>query len=369
MAWTYYRSIAANANKVSGSLSDFPMLVSGAFSYLASASAGGKVQNANGYDIAFFSDSALATQLSHEVELYNSASGDFVAWCKLPTLTSASATTVYIAYGNQTVTASLANATNVWDSHYKAVYHLGNGSTLSLADSTANNHSGTNNGATAASGKIRGGASVNGTNYISLGDHNDFTPSAANGFTLSLWFYRNAATGQFALFDKYEDTGADYEYVAGFIDGSLYFWIYDEVSSNYRGRTYSNALNGAFHLAHFVWDGADGGADNFRIYIDGQQVDNGNFEGGFPTQVSNTPQPLSLGRTNDGMGGGGSGTIDEFRWAGTTRTPAWIATEYNNQSDPATFYTIGSEVVIGGGGAVAPSAYWVTTTANWLWFQ
>src|SRR4029077_11832271 len=40
-------------------------------------------------------------------------------------------------------------------------------------------------------------------------------------------------------------------------------------------------------------------------------------------------------------------TIDEFRVSTIARSADWIATEYNNQSSPSTFYTIGS---VGSGG-------------------
>ena len=37
------------------------------------------------------------------------------------------------------------------------------------------------------------------------------------------------------------------------------------------------------------------------------------------------------------------GTIDELRIASTARSAGWIATEFANQSSPATFYTVGAE--------------------------
>jgi hypothetical protein len=37
------------------------------------------------------------------------------------------------------------------------------------------------------------------------------------------------------------------------------------------------------------------------------------------------------------------GTIDEVRIANTALSSSWINTEYNNQSSPSTFYSIGTE--------------------------
>jgi biopolymer transport protein ExbB len=48
------------------------------------------------------------------------------------------------------------------------------------------------------------------------------------------------------------------------------------------------------------------------------------------------------------------GNFDEFRISNTTRSAGWIATSYNNQNNPAAFYTVGSEVVGGALCSVLP---------------
>lgn len=53
----------------------FPVLISGTYSYLAAVASGGKVTNANGYDIAFYADAAGATPLSWEIEKYSATDG------------------------------------------------------------------------------------------------------------------------------------------------------------------------------------------------------------------------------------------------------------------------------------------------------
>ena len=44
-----------------------------------------------------------------------------------------------------------------------------------------------------------------------------------------------------------------------------------------------------------------------------------------------------------GASNGMLGMLDEVRIATVQRAPAWIATEYANQSSPSTFYTVGAE--------------------------
>ena len=168
--YTYSRSIAIDHTKVpNNDQANFPVLISGTYSYLATVANGGRVQNASGYDVIFASDSGCTTKLNHEVETYNAGTGAVNYWVKIPTVSHSSDTVIYMCYGNASITASEENKNGVWDSNFKIVAHLGNGTTLSANDSTSNASHGTITGATAASGGIDGGASFNGSsNTISF---------------------------------------------------------------------------------------------------------------------------------------------------------------------------------------------------------
>ena len=86
MANTYQRSIAIDHTKVPNTdQTNFPVLISGTYSYLATIANGGNVQNSNGYDVIFTSDSGCATKLNHEVETYNATTGAVNYWVKVPT--------------------------------------------------------------------------------------------------------------------------------------------------------------------------------------------------------------------------------------------------------------------------------------------
>src|SRR5674476_1687799 len=127
---------------------DFPILVSGTYTGaggipdLRTVGNGGKVQNANGYDIYFYSDSALTTRIPAERELYNASTGQIVFWVK-STVTTATNKVIYIGYGDSGIstdpnTDGTYGKTNVWDANYKGVWHLPNGTTLTADDSTGN---------------------------------------------------------------------------------------------------------------------------------------------------------------------------------------------------------------------------------------
>jgi len=54
-----------------------------------------------------------------------------------------------------------------------------------------------------------------------------------------------------------------------------------------------------------------------------------------------------IGQTPRNSGDFWNGSIDEVHISNTGRSADWITTEYNNQSAPGTFQTLGSEVVPG----------------------
>ena len=82
----YARSITIDFTKVSATTqTDFPVLISGTYPYLAAIpTLGGKVANASGYDVGFYSDAGLTTKLKWETEKYVSTTGEVAYWVKVP---------------------------------------------------------------------------------------------------------------------------------------------------------------------------------------------------------------------------------------------------------------------------------------------
>jgi len=150
---------------------NFPVLISGTYSYLANAPTG-KLQNANGYDLIFATDPVGSQRLDHEIESYGPADGKINMWVRIPTLSHTSDTTIYMFYGNSSITSSQENRNGVWDPNYEAVWACEKRTTLDATDSTANSNNGTDHGATATSGQIDGAASFSaaGSQYIDAGD-------------------------------------------------------------------------------------------------------------------------------------------------------------------------------------------------------
>src|SRR3989442_2718569 len=170
--------------------SNFPALVSGTYSYLATTANGGNLRNANGYDVIFTSDTGCANKLNDEVETYKRGTGAVNYWVKVPTVSHTTDTVFYMCYGNANITTDQSNKTAVWDTNYKGVYHLPNGTTLSATDSSSNANNGTISNATATLGQMDGAASFNGSNaQIVVGLVSLSTP-----MTVSLWLKETQRT-------------------------------------------------------------------------------------------------------------------------------------------------------------------------------
>ena len=113
--------------------SAFPLLVE-----VADVGLSGHAQP-DGDDFLFTAADGL-TQLSHEIESYDSATGQLLAWVNVPLLSSSVDTVLYLYYGNA-LAESQADPAGVWDSGYLAVHHLEETAGL-VTDSTANGNDG-----------------------------------------------------------------------------------------------------------------------------------------------------------------------------------------------------------------------------------
>ncbi len=130
-SWSYRKAIVINHGYVTGDLENFPVLIS-----LTDASLGTHAQ-ADGDDIIFISQNGQ--KLSHEIEAFDNTTGKLAAWVKVPSLSSADDTQIFMYYGNAGV-GNQEDAANVWNESYNGVYHLAGGSG---ADSTGYHRDGT----------------------------------------------------------------------------------------------------------------------------------------------------------------------------------------------------------------------------------
>ena len=186
--YAHRRTITIDHAKVPNTdQSNFPVLISGTYSYLATVSNGGNVQHGNGYDVIFSSDGGCVTKLDHEVESYNGTTGAVSYWVRVSLLSHVNDTTIYLCYGNAAITTDQSNKSGVWDSNFKAVYHLNDqAANTTVTDATANGNNGLN--AANTSGKSVSGKLARALSYNGSSDQTATGVAQTNSFTWECWF-------------------------------------------------------------------------------------------------------------------------------------------------------------------------------------
>lgn len=342
-SWPYRMRITINHARVStvsgANLSDFPILVSITDSDLKNNAL------ANGNDLVFTAGNG-ATKLNDEIESYSSSTGQLLAWVNIPSVSATSDTPIYLYFGNGAATSSSQNVTGTWNQNYVAVYHFPNGSVLTANDSTANGNNATvltgDGGTTPTAGEIDGAAVLNG-NAHGMVVASSTSLSITGNLTLEAWV--NSAvlpSGYNTQNIMYGDNGSDIAYSLNYgNDGAAATDV--RIGSNVGGTDYrvsyaTTALaTGTWNHIVGTWDGTD-----WNIYVNGV----------LEATSSSATGPQALTRQVDlGVGGQNGqtfqttsldGSLDEARISNVARSPDWIATEYNNISNPNTFETTGS---------------------------
>lgn len=338
-SWAYRVPIVIDHTKVASTTGDvytsFPVLASTTATSLKTVANGGHVGTTNGQDILFtLSDGT--TKLNHELEYYASTTGQLLAWVNMGTgnLSTSTDTTIYAYYGNAAA-SDQQNVTGTWDTNYKGVWHLPNGTTLGLNDSTSNSNTGSLTGTVpATTGQIDGASSWsnNVSNFISIPNSasTDLTTSA---LTVSAWInLTNTGTYQ-VIFGKMDGTGGNQRKWNLYVNGSgLFGWEIGN-SSNQFNIEQGAVSYGNWHYMVGYYDGT-----NMIAYLDGVNVSSISHSGALPSRTS----AALIGKFINGIFPL-NGKVDEIRLSNIARSADWIKTEYNNQSNPGTFETWGTE--------------------------
>jgi hypothetical protein len=267
---------------------------------------------------------------------YTASSGNIELWGNFASV--ANSTLIgYLVYGNTGV-SSYQGSTGAWGSNFQAVYHLGNGTTLSLNDSTSNGHTLTNNAtATATAGKISGGVSVNGSSqYLSVTG----TTFASNPVTIMAWANTSDTTNVTtvaALGGGGGSPGLNFRRLFIYGPHSAHFSA-QEQNIPTQGIAEDGAVTGS---TWFQGTGAFISSTSRTAYLNASAGTNDTTS---ITQL--TPTLFYIGKNNNtGVDEFFNGSIDEARVYSGTLPTGWVATEVTNQNSPGDggFYTLGAE--------------------------
>jgi biopolymer transport protein ExbB len=347
--YAYGKTITIQGSQISGTVTNFPVLISFTDNNLRTTGNGGHVQSANGYDIIFTLPDC-STILPMQIEKYTASTGEYVAWVQLPSLVSGNNQIIYMFYG-KTGVAIDPSSTTVWDGNYMGVYHFNN----SVTDGTSNTRNLTDN----STANLTTGSKIGDCRRLANGP--TFVPSASGrylqlpdnifnsvtDFTFEGWVYLDdVATNWERIFDFGRNTNFNM-FLCPSIGGNGIKRFAITTGGNVAEQQVSSTTSTSTLAWHHFAVTIDATANTGVLYYDGAV--NRTNTGGI------TLDPSSLGTNNQNYFGrsqyaadeGLYGNFDEFRISSTTRSAGWIATSYNNQNSPATFYTVASEVTAG----------------------
>ncbi|MFW9783800.1 MAG: DUF2341 domain-containing protein, partial [Candidatus Heimdallarchaeota archaeon] len=339
--FNYYKIISIDHTKVNGTCShlNFPLLISILDDDLKS-----DVQ-VDGDDIAFSLDGKW---LDHQIEQFNqSYSGShaqLIAWVRIPFLSTAFDTKITMYYGNLTMN-SRQNPNDVWYSDYSGVWHLSedpSGTPPQIKDSTIPTSDGSAYGTMTSfnqkEGKIGGSIDFDGLNdYISITNNPEL--QITGELTVQIWFKANTIQNDY-LFNKMGSTSSSYGWDLSFDDntpndGWVTFRFFDGISITEVG--YEPVSTGKWY--HVV--GVFKPNDYAKFFLNGTLADT--ITTGIAPSLFDPPIAVVLGRRSQGLTPYYNGIIDEARISNVARSDEWIVTEYSNQFDPSSFYSVGSE--------------------------
>jgi len=330
--YQYRKQIAIHPVNGSGTkvLRDFPVLLDLNDPVLKSVAGGGRLET--GYDVVF--TDVLGTVLDYEVEDYDPATGHLRVWVRVPEQFGGVDTDIYLYYGNAAITLPQANASGVWNSHYKTVFHQDEvpgassqlDSTVNGNDAPDTNMAGAQNVVDAVIGK--------GTNFDGINDYqraqSAVLDTGANDWTFEAWVKLDTLNVGWSNIIQSADNPAGQRLL--FVDSND-GRLYSDTGSQIDGPGQGIPL-GAWNHVVLVHDQA---GDRSKWYINGAWV----------ATNSNEHYPSNNGVFWFGLGKDGSGALDgaldEIRVSDSQRSPEWIKAEYENMTSPSTFYSVGNE--------------------------
>ncbi len=341
--WTRKAEIVLD--QTSANLTGFPILLSQANlpSEMFDAD-GAHPALSGGGDIRFSSDANGANQLPCEIVTFtidnNPVNGTAEIWVKT-NLSSSATTSIWVWYGKtgevQPDVAGTYGRNNVWSNGFMLVQHMKGAAYSALIDSTGRGHNVSAQGANAPSynqsSKIGYGVNYSDA-YNDIPNHADFNLSA---LTISCWAKRTSTItlqgfagkltwatnwSGYSLFTYNGDYLA--RYVIGKGDANPSTIVAD--AGNIVGSTFVNLI------------GRTDASNHSNLFYNG--VKQANYA---DSAISNNSGVFSIGRElNNATNSNITGGVDEVQLSNVARSDEWIATQYSNQNDPASFALAGT---------------------------
>jgi hypothetical protein len=331
--WSYRVEITIDSNKIDAALADFPVLL-----YLSTSS------GIDPDDVSFVFDELGAeklklavttgdgtTQCYVEIEKWDSISEKAWLWVKVPNITSGADTTLYLYYDhtqpdntNWVGETGATPAQSVWDSGFAGVWHMTDGPTQAILDSTSHANNAAKKGANEpqqVDGQIDKAQDYDGIDdLVTLPDID-----LHSAHSVECWLVRYGT--QYGLFIAQRGAGGDafqfYDRPSA-TDNKLHYWNGTSIVDSD-----SDVSTGTWHYASVTHDGVN----TLAFYLDGVADGSRTLSlGGVSTE--NITLQRNTVRYAEGL-------LDEVRFSNVVRSTAWIKATYYSGDDSLLSY--GSE--------------------------
>ncbi len=334
--WKFRKAITLHKEQIAGALTDFPVAI-----VLPDAEITNNVAKMNGDDLVFTKDDGTTPLLS-DIETLNKASGNLIAWVKVPDLSPTADTTLYLYYGNDAAPKPMPQMT--WTNGFFAVWHLQEDpSTNKSGDikDAAKNHDGTPT-------TFQAGSSVNGQVGVGIqfDGADDFINYASadigseDVFTLSMWV-KYAGTNDINTLFANSNSGRNVDGFKVFINSvGTMNRRFEIESGNGNSGTIAETDDNAVpvdmfaHLAIVI----DRPAAKATLFVNGMDKTlNATITADFKANSD-----YEVARMEDNQFHF-KGILDEVEIATVKRDATWLRTAYNNQNQPNAFHTVGAQ--------------------------
>jgi hypothetical protein len=323
--WTQHVKITIDADKIDSDLTDFPVYVD--MSTLPNEFFSGV--RSDGGDIRMVKND-LTTELPREVVSIDTSGQTGELHFKADFISSTTDTVFYLYYGNANANDyneyEPYGAWNAWNDGYKGVWHLGE-----LTDSTKYNYDLSTYGSatTEANGNAGTARAFDGTSYL-------YHDSAITSYPITLSTFvkfDTAITEDSHIIGQYNSKD-DLDYIVAYGNHPERQWnaiVRDSDGNNANIANYGSTDTNWNRIVLVVE------SDQIHLYKDGQFLKSTNNS---PTvDISNLNNITLGGKQTTANIVSLNGIIDEARRYAGVLSDAWIAAEFENLNDAATFYT------------------------------
>jgi hypothetical protein len=324
-AFAHDRTVTINDGIISSTLTNYVMTVKGNYTYLKTIANGG--QAANGNDIVFGSNAGCSSRIPFQIITYSASSPDVVFYVLISSALASSNTPIHLCFGDASVTTDQSDPHGLWINNYAFV---ANG--IVANDSTSNNLAITNNSATSSAGQVGDGALTSATTWLSASD----AALPTTIFSLTGWFCSSTSDTSNIMVNYGTSNAFNNQVYLGYYDlgNGKVAGIVGARNVNVGGST--NLNDGVCHFLAGTYDGT-----TLSLYIDGSFISSATA-----VIVIVPGGVLNIGRDFVGTQTF-IGVNNAIHIYSVAISAAQVSAEFSNQSNPAAFYTISSDISTG----------------------